>query len=442
MIGSWDWDVAADRVSWSDQLYRIYNLEPQEFAATYQAFLDFVHPEDRALVERAVTSTFDGPDEFSWDARIIRKGGEVRWIRGLGRVERGPDGLPIRMEGTSQDITDVVRADTVAAAATRRLVLLHELATAANGAQALAEAFAMTADAIAEHSEWSAICAYTVPGPDPDVSVGGAQIERVLLSGRPGGAVAAPDDALARRALGSGVLEHGAVGTPHPSRCLVAVPVLLDDRVRAVIEVVVDEASPSPDSRRLLAQIAGQLALVAERELAAAQLAEARDEAMEASRLKSEFLATMSHEIRTPMNGVIGLNDLLLRTALDEHQRRLAEGLQSAGLTLLDDHQRHPRPLQDRVREVRARGGGLRRSGGVRPDGRHAERPRAQEGPRARGGLPPRGAARSCAAMPCGSVRCCPISAPTRSSSPIAARWSSRQPWRRSSPTAWCCAST
>ena len=56
---------------------------------------------------------------------------------------------------------------------------------------------------------------------------------------------------------------------------------------------------------------------------------------MEASRLKSEFLATMSHEIRTPMNGVIGLNDLLLRTDLDDHQRRLAEGLQGAGLTLL-----------------------------------------------------------------------------------------------------------
>ncbi|MEV4283380.1 response regulator [Actinoplanes xinjiangensis] len=64
-------------------------------------------------------------------------------------------------------------------------------------------------------------------------------------------------------------------------------------------------------------------------------LALARDQAIEASRLKSQFLATMSHEIRTPMNGIIGLGDLLARTTLTEKQQRYVDGIRGAADSLL-----------------------------------------------------------------------------------------------------------
>jgi PAS domain S-box-containing protein len=95
-----------------------------------------------------------------------------------------------------------------------------------------------------------------------------------------------------------------------------------------------------PDSAGGIAGWVGTLADVTAEAGAEAAMADARDEANEASRLKSDFLANMSHEIRTPMNGVIGMTDLLLETELDDRQRDYAQTVRNSGealLTIIND---------------------------------------------------------------------------------------------------------
>ncbi len=114
--GSWKLDLTSNSLTWSDEVYRIFGCKPQEFAATYEAFLNFVHPEDRAVVDDAYSRSHrEGKDSYEFEHRIVRRNsGEVRHVQERCVHERDAAGTIIQSTGMVQDITTRKRADEAA----------------------------------------------------------------------------------------------------------------------------------------------------------------------------------------------------------------------------------------------------------------------------------------------------------------------------------------
>ncbi|MDH5672021.1 MAG: PAS domain-containing sensor histidine kinase [Myxococcales bacterium] len=109
-VGSWDWDIAGQSLSWSDEIYRIFGLRPRQFAATYDAFVDRIHPDDRGTVTAAVNAALESSKaEYDIEHRVVQPNGTIRLVREKGAVVRDASGTPVRMIGAVHDITDFKR---------------------------------------------------------------------------------------------------------------------------------------------------------------------------------------------------------------------------------------------------------------------------------------------------------------------------------------------
>jgi PAS domain S-box-containing protein len=104
-LGSWQWDISADVVTWSDELRRIFGV-PSSEQMSYETYMERVHPKDRTRARGIVEAAYTGGAPFSFDHRIVRPDGAVRILHGRGRVVLDEGGVPIRMVGTAQDITE------------------------------------------------------------------------------------------------------------------------------------------------------------------------------------------------------------------------------------------------------------------------------------------------------------------------------------------------
>lgn len=104
-LGNWNWDMAKDKLHWSDELYKVFGQNPETFNASYKGLLQIIHPDDREMFDEDVKNCIASGETHDIVHRIVLGDGSIRHIHERGMVFYDGKGQPIRMAGTSQDVT-------------------------------------------------------------------------------------------------------------------------------------------------------------------------------------------------------------------------------------------------------------------------------------------------------------------------------------------------
>lgn len=110
-VGNWELDLDSNRLSWSAEIYRIFEIDPQDFGASYEAFLAAIHPDDRALVSQAYAKSVEERKPYDIVHRLLMKDGRVKYVVEKCETRYGPDGKPLRSMGTVHDVTEREQAE-------------------------------------------------------------------------------------------------------------------------------------------------------------------------------------------------------------------------------------------------------------------------------------------------------------------------------------------
>lgn len=147
-VGSWELDLVAGKLSWSDEIFNLFEIDKEKFGATYEAFLHGIHPDDRERVNLAYSNSLVTRQPYEVMHRLLMGDGRIKWVEERCSSEFDAEGKPLRSVGTVQDITALHTAQLAleevnnaleerVAQRTQDLVLAKDAAEAANRSKSL-----------------------------------------------------------------------------------------------------------------------------------------------------------------------------------------------------------------------------------------------------------------------------------------------------------------
>jgi PAS domain S-box-containing protein len=307
-IGHWRLDAVSGEVTWSAQMYEIYDLNP-DAPLDLDALQAMTHPDDRdAGRDRLRRALFEGMDSAPALTRVVRPDGELRYVRGRMVAERAPDGAVQAVIGTLVDVTEYRLAAMEVERAQERYKLLADnandlvLQCDLDGRVAFASPSSQRLTGYEPHEIVGRIWCGMISPADSD---------RVFTAIR--------EQAAAGLRCRSEPLEYRFIHRDGTIRWLEGMPTLVFDR---------DSGLPSG--------FTSIIRDVTVRRAAETELKAARAEAEAAAAAKAEFLANMSHELRTPLTSIIGFTGLASeQPGLDPLTRSYLERVTNASEALL-----------------------------------------------------------------------------------------------------------
>ena len=281
-LGSWELDLRQQSLHWSDEVYRIFELDPQHFKPSYERFLAVIHPDDVEKVKSAYESSLISRQPYSLDHRLLMPDGRIKWVREMAESEFDDIGHPVISRGTVQDITEQKLIELDLKASETRFRLTMEAAN-----------IGLWQWDMQNYISWSDEC-YRQLGYAPQAfSMDLAQFQQGIH----------PDDIQAMFiAVNEQIATHGNFVVQFRFKNAEQGWTWLEGRGKVT----------RYDDKGLPSWMMGTHINIQHQKDAEQSLKHARKEAEKASKAKSEFLANMSHEIRTPMNAILGLSELAM----------------------------------------------------------------------------------------------------------------------------------
>jgi PAS domain S-box-containing protein len=291
-IGSWEWNINHNTLIWSEELYEIYGLKPEEFNNTSEEFLEKVHVEDRKFTKEIIESAYMTLEPFNFYHRIVRPDNEVRMIHAIGNVTKDENGNASTMYGTGQDVTEQIHEEE-----------LEKLATAATKSFNSVIIANKKGEIEWVNDSFTRLSGYTLQ----EIKQGERALFKII------------NDIISQREKKSNKNNGKKIPASYERECFTK-----GGKRYWVISTITPVLDENGEIERII---------IIDTDIT--QRKHIEEELVRTNSIKEQFLANMSHEIRTPMNAIVGFTDLLLKTDPTPEQKQYIDAVKTSGRNLI-----------------------------------------------------------------------------------------------------------